>query len=91
MKVTLEGQGDPKSIKERLLASEPNIGGFEGFDLTNPRGKFGGEIFHLACPKLSLGAALCSHTILVLDLLSCRRIPHQLLVQEETGCTRWGF
>jgi hypothetical protein len=54
MKVTLEGQGEPKSIKRRqglyslfmyvlsldfwLLASEPNIGGFEGFDLTNPRG-----------------------------------------------------
>jgi hypothetical protein len=31
-----------------LLASEPNIGGFEGFDLTNPRGRFGGERFHLA-------------------------------------------
>ena len=54
MKVTLEGQGEPKSIKEKqgpllihscmfiflylALASEPNIGGFEGFDLTNPRG-----------------------------------------------------
>jgi hypothetical protein len=94
MKVTLEGQGEPKSIKERqgpllihscmfylwifwLLASEPNIGGFEGFDLTNPRGRFGGERFHLACPKLGLGDAIRSHTILVPDLLSCRRIPHQ--------------
>jgi hypothetical protein len=54
MKVTLEGQGEPKSIKGRqgpllmihvflsfdiwLLASKPSIGGFEGFDLTNPRG-----------------------------------------------------
>jgi hypothetical protein len=34
------------------------------------------EIFHLACPKLSLGDAICSHTILVPNLLSCRRIPH---------------
>ena len=107
MKVTLEGQGEPKSIKGRqgplliihvclsfdfwLLASEPNIGGFEGFDLTNPRGQFSGEIFHLAGPKLGLGAAVCSHTILVLDLLSCRRIPRQLLVQVERGRTSWGF
>jgi hypothetical protein len=60
-----------------LLASEPNIGGFEGFDLTNPRGRFGGERFHLACPKIGLGDAIHSHTILVPDLLSCRRIPHQ--------------
>jgi hypothetical protein len=107
MKVTLEGQGEPKSIKERqgplliihvcfifgflALASEPNIGGFEGFDLTNPRGRFGGERFHLACPKLGLGDAILSHTILVPDLLSCRRIPHQLLVQIERGRTSWGF
>jgi hypothetical protein len=108
MKVTLEGQGEPKSIKERqgpllnsfmydylldiwLLASEPIIGGFEGFDLTNPRGRFGGERFHLACPKLGLGDAILSHTILVPDLLSCRRIPHQLLVQIERGRTSWGF
>jgi hypothetical protein len=48
-----------------LLASEPNIGGFEGFDLTNPRGRFGGKRFHLACPKLGLGDAILSHTILV--------------------------
>jgi hypothetical protein len=74
-----------------LLASEPNIGGFEGFDLTNPRGRFGGERFHLACPKLGLGDAIRSHTILVPDLLSCRRIPHQLLVQIERGRTSWGF
>jgi hypothetical protein len=74
-----------------LLASEPSIGGFEGFDITNPRGRFGGERFHLACPKLGLGDAILSHTILVLDLLSCRRIPHQLLVQIERGRTSWGF
>jgi hypothetical protein len=39
--------------------------GFEGFDLTNPRGRFGGERFHLACPKLSIGDAILPHTILV--------------------------
>ena len=54
MKVTLEGQGSQKykgkarasshgfmyvlSFDFWLLTSEPNIGGFEGFDLTNPRG-----------------------------------------------------
>jgi hypothetical protein len=65
--------------------------GFEGFDLTNRRGQFSGEILHLACPKLSLGVAIFSHTILVPDLLSCRRIPHQLLVQVERGRTSWGF
>ena len=43
----------------------PSLGGFEGFDLTNPRGRFGGERFHLACPKLGLEDAILSHTILV--------------------------
>jgi hypothetical protein len=43
----------------------PSIGGFEGFDLTNPRGRFDGERFHLVCPKLGLGDAILSHTILV--------------------------
>jgi hypothetical protein len=47
-----------------LAFSEPIIGGFEGFDLTNPRGRFGGERFHLACPKLGLEDAILSHTIL---------------------------
>ena len=61
-----------------FLASEPNIGGFEGFDLTNSRGRFGGERFHLACPKLGLGDAILSHIILILDLLSYKRILHQL-------------
>jgi hypothetical protein len=60
---------------------------FEGFDLTNPRGRFSGERFHLACPKLGLGDAILSHTILVPNLLNCRRIPHQLLVQIERGRT----
>jgi hypothetical protein len=65
----------------------PSLGGFEGFDLTNPRGQFGGETFHLACPKLGLGDAILSHTILVLDLLCCRRILHQFHVQIERGRT----
>ena len=43
----------------------PYLGGFEGFDLTNPRGRFDGEIFHQACPKLGLGDAILPHTILV--------------------------
>jgi hypothetical protein len=74
-----------------LLAREPNIGGFEGFDLTNPRGRFGGERFQLACPKLGLEATVRSHTILVPNLLSCRRILHQFHVQVERGRTSWGF
>jgi hypothetical protein len=36
-----------------------------GFDLTNPRGRFDGERFHLACPKLGLGDVILCHTILV--------------------------
>jgi hypothetical protein len=48
-----------------LLARDPYLGGFEGFDLTNPRGRFDGERFHLACPKLGLGDAILPHTILV--------------------------
>jgi hypothetical protein len=43
----------------------PYLGGFEGFDLTNPRGRFGGEIFHIACPKLGLEDAILPHTILL--------------------------
>jgi hypothetical protein len=65
----------------------PSLGGFEGFDITNPRGRFGGERFHLPCPKLGLEDAILSHTILVPDLLSCRRILHQFHVQIERGCT----
>jgi hypothetical protein len=48
-----------------LPTREPNIEGFEGFYLTNPRGRFSCERFHLACPKLGLGDAILSHTILV--------------------------
>jgi hypothetical protein len=32
-----------------LLDSEPMPWGFKGLDLTNPRGQFGGESFHLSC------------------------------------------
>jgi hypothetical protein len=48
-----------------FLLEGPSLGGFEGFDLTNPRGRFGGERFHLACPKLGLEDAILFHTILV--------------------------
>jgi hypothetical protein len=48
-----------------FLLVSPYLGGFEGFDLTNPRGRFSGERFHLACPKLGLGDAILPHTILV--------------------------
>jgi hypothetical protein len=34
------------------------LGGFEGFDLTNPRGQLGGERFHLSCSKLALEDAI---------------------------------
>jgi hypothetical protein len=74
-----------------LLASEPSIGGFEGFDLPNPRGRFSGERFHLACPKLGLKDAILSHTIQVPDLLICMRILHQLQVQKERGHTSCGI
>jgi hypothetical protein len=60
----------------------PYLGGFEGFDLTNPRGRFSGERFHLACPKLGLGDAILSHTILVL-IYSVKRVLHQPHAQEE--------
>jgi hypothetical protein len=43
----------------------PCLGGFEGFELTNPRGRFSGERFHLACPNLGLGDEILPHTILV--------------------------
>jgi hypothetical protein len=58
-----------------------------GFDLTNPRGRFGGERLHLACPKLGLRDEILYHTILVPYLLICRRILHQFHVQIERGCT----
>jgi len=43
----------------------PYLGGFESFDLTNPRGRFGGERFHLDCTKLGIGDEILPHTILV--------------------------
>jgi hypothetical protein len=79
------------SFDFRLLASEPNNGGFEGFDLTIPRGQFGSERFHLSCPKIGIEAGIHSHTILVPNILSCRRILHQFHVEIERGHTNWGF
>jgi hypothetical protein len=40
----------------------PYLGGFE---LANPRGQFGGERFHLACPKLGLDDGILHYTILL--------------------------
>jgi hypothetical protein len=50
---------------QRFYLVIPYLRGFEGFDLTNPRGRFGGERFHLACPKLGLEDAILPHTILL--------------------------
>jgi hypothetical protein len=69
----------------------PCLGGFEGFDLTNPRGQFGGERFHLSCSKLGLGDAILHPHHSTSDLLSCRRVLHQPQVQEERGRTIEGF
>jgi hypothetical protein len=69
----------------------PSLGGFEGFDLTNPRGRFGGERFHLSCPKLGLGDAILSHTILVPDLHQCRRFYISHMCRRGGGHTIEGF
>jgi len=69
----------------------PSLGGFEGFDLTNPRGRFGGERFHLACPKLGLGDAILSHTILVRIYISAGGfyISHRHMKRRRAH--HWGF
>jgi hypothetical protein len=69
----------------------PCLGGFEGFDLTNLRGQFGGEKFHLFCSKLGLGDAILHPHHSTSDLLSCRRVLHQPQVHEERGRTIEGF
>jgi hypothetical protein len=69
----------------------PSLGGFEGFDLTNPRGRFGGERFHLACPKLGLGDAILSHTILVPDLLSAGGFYTSHRHRKRRRAHHWGF
>jgi hypothetical protein len=74
-----------------LLAREPNIGGFKGFDLTNPRGRFGGERFHLLCPKLGLGDAILSHTILVRSTSVQEGSTPATSIGREGGCTIGGF
>ena len=68
----------------------PYLGGFEGFDLTNPRGQFGGERFHLPCSNLGLGDAILHPHHSTLDILSCRRVLHQLQVHEEREGTPLG-
>jgi hypothetical protein len=66
------------------------LGGFEGFDLTNPRGQFGGERFHLPCSKLGIRDAILHPHYSTSYLLSCRRVLHQLQVQEEREGTPLG-
>jgi hypothetical protein len=68
----------------------PSLGGFEGFDLTNPRGRFGGERFHLACPKLGLGDAILSHTILVRST-SVQEVLHSHRHRKRRRVHHWGF
>jgi hypothetical protein len=69
----------------------PSLGGFEGFDLTNPRGRFGGERFHLACPKLGLGDAILSHTILARFYISAGGFFTATGTGREGGRTIGGF
>ena len=73
-----------------LLAREPSIGGFEGFDLTNPRGRFDGERFHLACPKLGIRDAILSHTILVRST-SLQEVLHNHRHRKRRRVHHWGF
>jgi hypothetical protein len=68
----------------------PSLGGFEGFDLTNPRGRFGGERFHLACPKLGLGDVILSHTILVRST-SVQEVLHSHRHKKRRRAHHWGF
>jgi hypothetical protein len=74
-----------------LLAREPSIGGFEGFDLTNPSGRFGGERFHLACPKLGLRDAILPHTILVWIYLVQEGFTPAIGTGRQGGRTIGGF
>ena len=67
------------------------VGGFEGFDLTNPRGRFGGERFHLACPKLGLGNAILPHTILVRIDISARGFYTSHRHRKRRRAHHWGF
>jgi hypothetical protein len=67
----------------------PSLGGFEGFDLTNPRGRFDGERFHLACPKLGLRDAILSHTILVRST-SVQEVLHSHRHRKRRRVHHWG-
>jgi hypothetical protein len=68
----------------------PSLGGFEGFDLTNPRGRFGGEIFHLACPKIGLRDEILSHTILVRST-SVQEFLHSHRHRKRRRVHHWGI
>jgi hypothetical protein len=63
----------------------PYLGGFEGFDLTNPRGQFSGERFHLACSKLGLRDEILPHTILLHIYSVAWRVLHQPQVHKREG------
>jgi hypothetical protein len=69
----------------------PYLGGFEGFDLTNPRGQFDGEIFHLACSKLGLGDVILSHTILLQIYSVAREFHISSRHKEREGAPIEGF
>jgi hypothetical protein len=66
----------------------PSLG---GFDLTNPRGQFDGERFHLACPKLGLRDAILSHTILARFYISTGGFYIATGIGREGGHTTGGF
>jgi hypothetical protein len=68
----------------------PSLGGFEGFDLTNPRGRFDGERFHLACPNLGLRDVILSHTILVRST-SVQEVLHSHRHRKRRRAHHWGF
>jgi hypothetical protein len=69
----------------------PSLGSFECFDLTNPRGKFGGERFHLACPKLGLGDEILLHTILVWIYISAGGFYTSHKHRKRRGAHHWWF
>jgi hypothetical protein len=63
----------------------PCLGGFEGFDLTNPRDQLGGERSHPTWSKLGHGGERFLPHHSTSDLLSFRRVLHQPQVQKREG------
>ena len=51
---------------------------------------FSGERFHLACPKLGLGDAILSHTILVIST-SVQEVLHSHRHRKRRRSHHWGF